>query len=700
MKSMSNRPIEPSFVRKKPPDVRLPDTLPSPNIAVTTSTGVSPTPTPTFHFQLPSRSTSPVDPSADDPALESGAASSPAQSPPPPFDECDRLSQFARFRQEVNRRMHSLLRTQLLPSQPTSPAPDAFSIGHAWPAYTTAAAAPIGVHLIPGSNYAYRSSLHPSAAIQSLGRYGLGGGRLSAPASQCTSPDKPLAIDGSPVLPRFRYDLANRSPVKFDAYTPLEQCKLAASWPLWPLTSSPSSRRPSPTINHLQPVSPHSLAPPNMNAAMVSPSGAYHLNESPSSDQLSGSIKSTGYCHFGLRLLFTLLKLALIVLLLLSCARLSTLFFSIPERVRLYVAAPATGQRALKLRICFQLMFSFALLVQLIQLYGVMYERFCLSGTFGAIQSAILTLMALDARAANETTLACLWLVALVLSAVYVLLLREMKRRRRQKRRRRAAAEASGSHASTPYHEWCAQERKRIREQMRAAGQLNAMGGVVGSEPIGVTSGPIAFDQWYECPETVEPIESLADDSPIDEELLVESVEQPIGGYANGRMTDTPDPTESNYCNLHFVNDELDEEQPNRDHLSKQLMQHFEQMKLLQSVHQQWSLQEERHPIRLIDVKRCRSEDKLISNELSQSFNRICRQESVDCQLDCDSNNTSSHQLDSLSDSMSEKSRIRLEQLDVKQLEQLEQMRLIVNDHESQSNSLVRVDVDSQDDRK
>jgi hypothetical protein len=686
-------PAPPSFVRKKPCDV----TLPSANTLVTVVSAAGVSPTPTFHFELPSRSVSPAELGDDaearpESAVTSGAASSQGQSPPPPFDEAERRSQFARFRQEVNRRMHSLLRTQLLPSQPASPAPDTFSIGYAWPAYTAAAAAPIGVHLLPVTHHAYRSSLHPNAAINPFVRYAFGG----RPSLTDSRPASPVIADKQSA--QFAYELPNSSPIKYDC-EPLTPTGKRAPWPSW--TSGSPAR--APTSNFRS--SSHNLAPPTITALRSQSNGLYHSDELSTG---SVSIRASGYCHFGVRLLFTLLKLALIVLLLLSCARLSTLFFSIPERIRLYVAVPGTGQRALKLRICFQLMFSFALLVQLIQLYGVMYERFCLSGTFGAIQSAILILMALDARAANETTSAVLWLIALVLSAAYVLLLREMKRRRREKRRRRAAAEATGSHASTPYHEWCAQERRRIREQMRAAGQLNAMGGVVGSDPIGLTNGPVGFgEQWYECadPEHESFDADLPEGQEVEEELLVEQVEQPVGGYTNARMSDTPDPAESNYCNLHFVNDELDEEQPNRDHLSKQLMQHFEQMKLMQTVHQQWSLQEDRHVIRLVDVKRCRSEDQLMTNELSHSFNRICREESVECQIDSDSSELTEEQMNSSSDEVfdDKPTRIRLEQLDVKQLEQVDRRRLIVNDRHLQdppTSPLVRVDVDSHGDRK
>src|SRR5688572_406034 len=107
--------IQASFARKKPPDVQLPiDNTISP---VSTSGGSSQpvrsagfSPAPTFHFELPSQPTSPTGSNfggnIHTGTTNSGACSSQAQSPPPPFDDAERISQFQRFKQEVNRRMN------------------------------------------------------------------------------------------------------------------------------------------------------------------------------------------------------------------------------------------------------------------------------------------------------------------------------------------------------------------------------------------------------------------------------------------------------------------------------------------------------------------------------------------------------------------------------------------------------------------
>lgn len=122
---------------------------------------------------------------------------------------------------------------------------------------------------------------------------------------------------------------------------------------------------------------------------------------------------------------FTILKFSIIFVIFITTCKIITLFFNIDERVVQQQYHKSSHETV---KICFYLIFSFALLVQLIESYAVVFDRLCLTFVFTSLEFVIIIWSVLDCyHSKDEHWLIFLWLIGLLLLIIHLGILYKMK---------------------------------------------------------------------------------------------------------------------------------------------------------------------------------------------------------------------------------------------------------------------------------
>lgn len=122
---------------------------------------------------------------------------------------------------------------------------------------------------------------------------------------------------------------------------------------------------------------------------------------------------------------FTILKFSIIFVIFITTCKIITLFFGVDERVVQQQYAKSSQETV---KICFYLIFTFALIVQLIESYAVVFDRLCLTLVFTSLEFVIIIWSVLDCyHSKDEFYLIFLWLLGLIILIVHLAILYKMK---------------------------------------------------------------------------------------------------------------------------------------------------------------------------------------------------------------------------------------------------------------------------------
>lgn len=122
---------------------------------------------------------------------------------------------------------------------------------------------------------------------------------------------------------------------------------------------------------------------------------------------------------------FTILKFSIIFVIFITTCKIITLFFGIDERV-VQQQYQKSSQETVK--ICFYLIFTFALIVQFIESYAVVFDHLCLTFVFTSLEFVIIIWSILDCyHSKDEHWLIFCWLIGLLILIIHLGILYKMK---------------------------------------------------------------------------------------------------------------------------------------------------------------------------------------------------------------------------------------------------------------------------------
>lgn len=123
---------------------------------------------------------------------------------------------------------------------------------------------------------------------------------------------------------------------------------------------------------------------------------------------------------------FTILKFTIIFIIFITTCKIITLFFGIDDRVEQY---NESSQETV--RICFYLLFTFALIVQFAESFAIVFDILCLTFVFTSLEFVIIVWSILDNyHSKDEHWLIFLWLIGMVIFVVHLVILYKMKFKR------------------------------------------------------------------------------------------------------------------------------------------------------------------------------------------------------------------------------------------------------------------------------
>lgn len=131
----------------------------------------------------------------------------------------------------------------------------------------------------------------------------------------------------------------------------------------------------------------------------------------------------------GLSECFTILKFVIIFIIFITTCKIITLFFNVKERVEKQYNKSSHET----VTYCFYSLFTFALIVQFIEFYAIMFDHLCLTFVFTVLEFAIIGLVILDNyHSKDEHYLIFLWVVGMLIFIIHLIILYKMKFRRKK----------------------------------------------------------------------------------------------------------------------------------------------------------------------------------------------------------------------------------------------------------------------------
>lgn len=122
---------------------------------------------------------------------------------------------------------------------------------------------------------------------------------------------------------------------------------------------------------------------------------------------------------------FTILKFSIIFVIFITTCKIFVLFFGIDDRVAQQQYQKSSQETV---KICFYLIFTFALIVQFIESYAVVFDHLCLTFVFTSLEFVIIIWSILDCyHSKDEHWLIFLWLIGLLILIIHLGILYKMK---------------------------------------------------------------------------------------------------------------------------------------------------------------------------------------------------------------------------------------------------------------------------------